>query len=85
MKRYVSHALYVIGILLLVGTCGHIDTHPYAPVTDMIATVVLAALAIGAGWLVGRERIEKVTAVVEVLQPVKRHYCRNPYTRRITR
>lgn len=83
MKAHkVKVALYTAGFLIIAGTVGHADTHPYDSIVTMIETAAIGFGCIGLGALIGQEKTKKVDAVVEVLVPRGGEYCENPYQRR---
>lgn len=79
-KMVIKSMLYMTGCLLLAGTAGHIDTHPYAAITDTLLTASLGILFM---WIATRirDKPKQVDAVVEVLVPRGGEYCENPYRR----
>ena len=81
MKQIVKTSLYVVGGLLIAGTAGNADVNPNAPMIEFIETAVAGFVCIGAAMTMSREKAKKVTAVIEVLQPIGGTYCANPYNR----
>lgn len=82
MKTHkVKVVLYTAGFLVIAGTVGHADTHPYDSIATSIKTAAIGFGCIGLGALLRREKPKKVDAVVEVLQPIGGTYCDNPYRR----
>lgn len=81
MKQIVKTSLYVVGGLLIAGTAGNADVNPNAPMIEFIETAVAGFVCIGAAMAMSREKTKKVTAVIEVLQPIGGTYCANPYRR----
>ena len=79
--RFVKTSLYVLGGLLIAGTAGNADVNPNAPMIEFIETAVAGFACIGAAMAMSREKSKKVTAVIEVLQPIGGTYCANPYSR----
>lgn len=81
VKKTVKRILYGTSFLLLAGTAGHIDTHPYASVSDTLLTASLGLLCMLIATRI-RDKHRQVDAVVEVLVPRGGEYCENPYQRR---
>ncbi len=83
IKDKARAGLYTAGFIMLAGTVGHADTHPYDSIVPMIEMAGIGFVCIGAAMAMSREKAKKVTAVIEVLQPIGGTYCANPYTRRV--
>ncbi len=83
MKKQISNCLFIVGGLLLAGTVGNADVNPNASMLEFVTTAISGFGCIGVGALLRREKAKKVTAVIEVLQPIGGTYCANPYTRRV--
>ena len=81
MKKQISNGLFIVGGLLLAGTVGNADVNPNASMIEFVATAISGFGCIGVGALLRREKAKKVTAVIEVLQPIGGTYCANPYSR----
>ncbi len=82
IKDKARAGLYTAGFIMLAGTVGHADTHPYDSIVKTVETAAVGFGCIGLGALLGREKPKKVDAVVEVLVPRGGEYCENPYQRR---
>ena len=81
MKKQIGNGLFIVGGLLLAGTVGNVDVNPNASMLEFVATAISGFVCIGVGALLRREKTKKVTAVIEVLQPIGGTYCANPYSR----
>lgn len=79
MKDKARATLYMAGLIMLAGTVGHADTHPYESIITMLETAAVGCGCIGAAMAMGRKPAKRVDAIVEVLSPVGGTYCRNPY------
>lgn len=78
--KAIKYTFYGAAILMAMGTAGHLDTHPYAPIADTLLTGGTAAALATAGWLTGKFKQPKSTVVeVEVLDTVARRIFVNPY------
>ena len=83
MKDKARATLYTVGFIMLAGTVGHADTHPYESIVTMMETAAVGFGCIGAAMALNRKQVKHVAAVVEVLRPVGGTYCAIPYTRRV--
>ncbi len=83
IKDKARAGLYTAGFIMLAGTVGHADTHPYDSIVPMIEMAGIGFGCIGAAMALNRKPVKHVDAVVEVLLPVGGTYCANPYTRRV--
>ena len=81
MKQIVKTSLYIVGGLLIAGTAGNADVNPNAPMIEFIETAAAGFACIGAAMAMSHEKAKKVTAVIEVSQPIGGTYCANPYSR----
>lgn len=75
MKK-ITFTFYAAAFLFAAGTVGHFDTHPYAPISDAIGPLTVAALLAGAGAIYGyTDDVHRKDLPVQRM----RRYPDNPY------